>query len=245
MEQFEQLCHDEYTVKHNAIADDYRQRRQHLQQRQQQQVAEYKFMHSLLQLNTLALHRQTDPALVMQVEQQLAALNYHTVLQSFTLQHWRTQFGESFILPVLADVLNYFLCQFTVKHNLTDLQIAQLVSKLLAQQPHLRIMELVYVLNQALAGTYGPTYQHIGIDTLLGWLTQYYSHSAAHLEHHTINHKPEEARGLQPWRMAEQQLKQYEQQQRQKKAIAERVWQHEARAREVQQYKDQILNNPA
>lgn len=224
------------------MVEEFKDRKEHLILRRDRQVEEYQFMNNIVALNTMMHENKTNPAAVIAVEREIAALDFENIAASFPLDHWRIQFGENMIVPILCDVVNYFLRQFEVKEMLTDLQIVQLVSKLLVAQPKLRIMELVFVLKEALNGTYGPTYQRIGIDTLLGWLGKFYESSAVHLETKRINTKPEESRGDAPWTVIEKQMKQYETEQREKKAIVDKVWQKESHNRKVEDYKKETLS---
>lgn len=223
----------------------YREEKQELMQRRDRQIEEFKFIHSIMNLNTLMLQNKVHPAALMAVEKELAGLNYETIGASFTLDYWRTQFGENMIVPVLCDVMSYFLRQFQVKEMLTDVQVMQIATRLLVAQPRLRIAELVFVLNEALKGTYGPTYQRIGIDTLLEWLNKFYEGSAGYLETKRVNIKPEDSRGEQPWKVLEDKLKRYETEQREKKSIAEKVWGIEKQKRKVQEHKDEVLKEKA
>jgi hypothetical protein len=121
-------------------------------------------------------------------------------------------------------------------------QVLQLAIKLLSQQPKLRIMELVFVLNGALAGEFGAKegsshFQRIGIDTILGWLTRFYEQSSLHLEQRVTSLKQDESRGDAPWEVVERQMKAYQREQREKKDITEKVWGIEKRAKQIEEYK--------
>lgn len=225
------------------MIEEFKERKEALAKSCDRKVEEYKFMNSIVNINTLALKGEVNPISLMEVEKELAGLNFESIASSFTLDYWRTQYSENMIVPVLCDIMSYFLRQFQVKEMLTDLQIMQLVIKLLAAQPKLRIMELVFVLREALAGTYGPTYQRIGIDTLLGWLSKFYEESAAHLECRVVNAKQTESRGESPWLVIEKQMRQYESEQREKKLIVDKIWKKEERERTVADYKEQVLTN--
>lgn len=248
------------------MVHEFTTRKELLLQRRDRQVEEYNFLHSIMNLNTQIQKNEADPrsdvnpSAIIAVEKELAGLNFETVGASFTLEYWRIQFGENMIVPVLCDVLHYFLRQFQVKEMLTGVQIMQLVIKLLAAQPKLRVMELVFVLNGALAGEFGDKdgtshFQRIGIDTLLGWLSRFYEQSASHLECKVVNSKPTESRGEAPWLEVEKRMKQYETEQREKKQIAEKIWgiekgkreaedRNEARKLEVKEYEEKTLANP-
>jgi hypothetical protein len=245
LDDFTKLCKSEFTVKHNAMVEEYKERKEALAKSCDRKVEEYKFLNSIVHINTLTLSNKVDPASMMAVEKELAGLNFESIAASFTLDYWRIQFGEQMIVPILCDVMSYFLRQFQVKEMLTDVQVMQLVIKLLAAQPKLRIMELVFVMREALAGNYGPTYQRIGIDTLLGWLSKFYEESAAHLECRVVNSKSTESRGESPWLVVEKQMKQYESEQREKKKIVDKIWKKEERQQEVQNFKDKTIADNA
>lgn len=250
VEDFASLCESEFQVKRNNLISEYTEKNNWLANIRDRQVKEYKFMHSIMEFNTNQIEDKVNPAQIIEIEKSLAELNYETVAASFCLEHWRVQFGESMIVPVLCDIMSYFLNQFEVKEKLSDAQIMQLACKLLAAQPKLRVMELVFVLQKALAGDYGPTYQRIGIDTLLTWLKKFYEDSAIYLENKVANGRMHESRGEVPWEKVARDLKAYEDEQRKKKMIVDKVWntakqvrEKEERLEQVKQYKDQVLND--
>ncbi len=245
LENFTKLCQAEFTVKHNAMVERYKDEKTTLQLNMERKVDEYKFINSVIQLNTELLAAtkngtSPNPASIMAVEKELAQLNYENIGASFPLDYWRTQYGEGMIVGIIADVMNYFLQQFQVKEKLSDIQIMQIALKLLAEQPLLRMRELVFVLNNALQGTYGPTYQRIGIDTILGWLSQFYDHSSGELESRRMNSRADESRGSTPWEVVERNMKKYEEEQRSKKLIVDKVWGIEKRQRQIDDYKESI-----
>lgn len=242
LDEFTQLCESEFAVKHNAMIAEYKERKNNLQLSKERKVAEYSFINDIVSLNTLIQNNEVNTELVMKLESELAQLDFENIAASFPLDYWRVEFGEKFIVPIICDVVNYFLNQFQVKEMLTDVQIVQLSIRLLASQPRLRVMELVYVLKEALAGTYGPTYQRVGIDTIQGWLAKFYEQSAIHLETKRMNGKPEESRGSAPWVEQEKMLKKYEQEQRDKKAITDKVWHMESQNRKVEEHKEKVLH---
>lgn len=221
---FTQLCNDEYTVKHDSMVAEYKERKDYLLKSCERKIAEYKFIDLVIEANTCLLKQEPNSALIISLEVELSKLNYENVAASFPIDFWRVQYGETMIIQVLSDVMFYFLSQFQVKEMLSQVQVVQLASKLLAAQPKLRIMELVFVLNNALRGDYGPTYQRIGIDMILEWLTKFYEGYADYLEGKRLGGKEEGSRGETPWVEMENQLKKYEQEQRDKKRVAESVW---------------------
>ncbi len=224
------------------MVEEYKERKQHLQNLCDRKIAEYEFIESIVTVNTLLENSHPVAAPVIALEVQLSKLDYENIAASFPLDFWRVQYGDNMIIPIIADIMHYFLRQFQVKELMTDVQIIQLAVKLMAQQPKLRIMELVFVFNQALQGAYGPTYQRIGIDTILGWLSKFYEESAAHLEATRINSKPDDSRGDQPWVVVEKKLKAYEQEQRAKKEITDKIWGIEKRLQHVKEEKVNILS---
>lgn len=237
LESFTELCQSEYRVKYDAMVEEYKERKSYLLASCERKIAEYRFINLIVSANTGLLKNEPDSALIISLEVELSKLNYETIAASFPLEYWRAQYGEKMIVDVLSDIINYFIRQFQVKEILTDVQIFQLASKLLAAQPKLRISELVFVLNNALRGDYGPTYQRIGIDMILEWLTKFYGLSAEYLEAQRTGNKQEASRGETPWVEVEKQMKKYEQEQRDKKRIAETVWGTEKRKVEVEEYK--------
>lgn len=237
IEQFKEICESEYLVKYNAMVEEYKERRLSLEKRRDRQIQEYTFIGNIANLNSITSDgKNLNPALMMQVEKEIAALDFDNVGASFTLDYWTGQFGEM-IVPIVCDVIHYFVKQFQVKEKLTDVEIFQLTTKIIVNQPRLRLMELVYVFREALAGKYGPTYQRIGIDSVLGWLSKFYEDSANHLEMRTVNSKQDESRGDRPWELLERKIKDYETEQRTKKQVVDKVWGIEKRKVEVDNYK--------
>lgn len=222
------------------MVEEYKGRKHNLQLICDRKIEEYKFINLIIQVNG-----QPSTTAVMQLETQLAQLNFENIAASFTLDYWKVEYGNHMIIPIISDVMLYFLRQFQVKEIITDIQVVQLAVKLLSQQPKLRVMELVFVLNGALSGEFGAKegishFQRIGIDTILGWLTKFYEQSAYYLECKNQNNKPDESRGDAPWLAIEKQMKQYEAEQRRKKDITEKIWGIEKQQREAQEYKDSL-----
>lgn len=203
---------------------EFKGKKEHLQLLCDRKIEEFKFIDSIVKVNTSIINSQPDTAGVMSMELKLASLDYENIAASFPLDYWRVEYGEQLIIPILCDTMSYFLRQFQVKEVLSDAQIMQLAIKLLSAQPKLRIMELVFVFNQALQGAYGPTYQRIGIDTILGWLTKFYEESAIHLENKIQNSKQDESRGSAPWEAEKKQMEKYAEEQRKKKTVTEQIW---------------------
>jgi len=220
------------------MVEEYKDRKASMELRRDRLVDEYVFINSIISVNTMLHEGKMNPSAIMQVEKEIGALTYETVAASYPIDYWRKQYGENMIVPVLCDVINYFLKQFQVKEMLSDVQIMQIATRLLAAQPLLRLRELVFVLNQALAGEYGPTYQRVGIDTILGWLNKYYESSAVYLETKMINGRKDESRGEVPWELMERKMKAYQDEQRQKKAQVEKVWGFAQRQRELEDFKE-------
>lgn len=245
---FTELCHCDFKVQENRLMEELNDRYTHLQKLRDLQITEYDFMLRLVQANSAQLQGQMALSLTLTLEQQLAALGYDNAGTSLTLKYWRSQLGERQLIILLCDIINYFLYQFEVKEKPTEVQIMQLSCKLLAAQPHLRILELVFVLQQALHGHFGQTYARIGLDTLLGWLNKFYHHSADYLEGKMANNKTHESRGTQPWVEEEKNLARYRNQQLEKKRICDTVWQQakelEQKTQQLAAYKSQHTQNP-
>lgn len=240
LEKFTELCESEYKVKYNSMVERYQEEKHHLVMQKERKVKEFEMINAIIRVNTEAQNGNISPANIIAVEKELASLNYDSVGASFTIDYWRIQYGEKMIVPILCDIMDYFLRQFEVKEKLTDVQVVQLVMKLMASQPLLRIRELLFVLNRALAGGYGPTYQRVGIDTILGWLSKFYEESSAHLEQARINASNEESRGSEPWQQMDKKMKAYEDEQRAKKLVNDKVWKMEERRRQVEDYKNSL-----
>lgn len=238
LENFKAVCNAELQVKTNNLQQRYHDDKAALELQTERKIHELETMFVVVEANTAMVQGQVNSPAVIAVEKELAALTYTNLGASYSIRFWCTQFGEQKIMALLSDMLFYFLTQFTVKETLTGTQVMQLVARLISAQPELKIRELLFVLNRALNGGYGPTYSRIGIDTILGWLSQFYHDSAAHLEAERLNYKPESTRGTAPWQAVEKRLKDYETQQREKKRIAEKVWGIEKHRQQVKEYKE-------
>lgn len=240
LQQFTDICESECNLRIQNLVEEFKGRKEQLLRIKETRLNEYKFMHGIIAINTMMNNNNVDPAALMQVERELANLTYDGAMNSQPMSYWQKEFGDSFIIPIVSDLLNYFLRQFTVKESLSGIQIMQLAARLITAQPHLRIKELVMLMNNALSGKYGPTYQRIGIETVMEWLTKYYEDSSKAIECKVVNSKQDESRGEQPWQVVEKDLKRYKEEQEAKKAIAEKVWGIEKRKREVVEYKESL-----
>jgi len=232
---FKQSAEAEYAARHAEMVGEYKKQNENLQKQRDLKVAEYGLMWGIFELNRSMRPRASEeaeqrrresftPYPLVELERRLADLNYESVGESFTLAFWRAQFGDNYILQVLSEVISYFLYQFEVKEKLTDEQVMQFVAKLLAHHTTLRIKELVFVLNNALCGKYGPHYQRIGIDTILGWLNAFYEDSTAYLEGQLSQMKKESTQGSYPWLEMEKSINRYADEQRAKKRVHDRIW---------------------
>lgn len=204
-------------------------------------LAEYKLMYGFVEANKLNEDKTdlANPTAIAWVEGEVAKIDLEACFYSLTLRQWNNETPANFG-AALSDIMNYFFRQFEVKEKLTSTQVLQLSIKLLAAQPNLKLKELMYVLNSALQGKYGPTYQRVGIDSILQWLNAYYEESAGWLESLKVNGKQEESRGANPWDIEEKRLKKYEDEQRQKQRIVQKVWGEEKKAQEDTARKEQI-----
>ncbi len=246
-EEFTHLVLCDFKVKEAALLQQYNDRYIHLQVLRDRQIEEYTLLNSIVEANSMLLKKQPDTTALMQLENQLAALSYDNISGSFTLRDWQTQFGDKLFIPLLSDLLLYFINQFEVKERLTHVQIMQMACKLLSSEPMLRVKELLFVLHRSISGHYGQVYNRIGLDMVLGWLRKFYHESADHLEGRMQNMRQHETRGLQPWVEQEKQLQRYKSEQLEKKRINERVWgiqkQIDDKEQKLRDYKNQLLNN--
>lgn len=241
LEQFTELCESEYLVKQNALVDEFKERKSQLLRIKEMRLNEYKFITHFIDLNTQMNEERVSPASLIALEKAISEISLLDSMRSNTIGYWQKEFGDGFIVPVLCDLLNYFLRQFTVKEKLDGNQIMQLACRLIVAQPNLRIKELVLCLNNALRGEYGPTYQRVGIESIMEWLSKYYEQSAKELESKKSQEKPDESRGEYPWTQLEKQMQRYREEQERKKEISDKVWGNEKRKREVDEYKEKIL----
>jgi hypothetical protein len=233
-DEFQTLVEAE--VHHNLalLDDEFSARRESMLRSAETKIAEYELMAAIIEANTAEQNGQVNPALLMKIETQGAGLNYDNVAASYQLLFWQKQYGEQMLAPVLAEIIGYFVKQFQVKESLTHEQAYLLATKLIAFHPHLRIKELIFVLNNALNGLYGPTYQRIGIDTILSWLSKFFEDSSLHLETKMANGKPDESRGEMPWQVLERRTKQYQDEIKRKAETNTKVFAAEKRKREIE-----------
>ncbi len=241
LQQFQTICEAEFTVRHYALIAEFKGRKQQLLDIKERKLKEYEFIFGIINLNTQMNEGKLNPTAAMQIEKQLSEITFEQAMQSQTISYWQKEFGDGFIIPTICDLLNYFLRQFTVKEMLDGNGIMMLASKLIVSQPHLRIKELVMCLNKALKGDFGPTYQRIGMDTIMQWLTKFYEGTSTDLECRNVNNKPDESRGEQPWLEVEKKLERYREEQESKKNISEKIWGIEKRKREVEEHKEKVL----
>lgn len=229
----------------------YQERVTALENSSKLKLAEYKLMYGFVEANKLNEDKTdlANPTAIAWVENEVAKIDLEACFYSITLRQWNNETPAHFGMA-LSDIMNYFFRQFEVKEKLTSTQVLQLSIKLLAAQPNLKLKELMYVLNSALQGKYGPTYQRVGIDSILQWLNSYYEESAGWLESLKVNGKQEESRGANPWDVEEKRLKKFEDEQRQKQRIVQKVWgeekkaqESEARKQEVEAYKQKLEND--
>lgn len=186
------------------------------------QVREVELMKSITRANFQVLRGHQCPELLLDIIEQLAELNYPNVGASFDLDFWCRQYGREGFAPIFSDIIQYFIRQLEVTENLTDEGLAYLAHTLLANLPQLKIKELLFVLNKAVNGEYEATGNRVGVDTVLGWLSQYYHESATHLQATLYNYTPEN-----PDDTRRQQLQHYETQQREKQRLVDEVWERE------------------
>lgn len=243
LDTYKKFCDNELQVSSNMLKTRYEDGIAHLKKVYEQKLEEFTFMADLVSLNTqLYESPQESAAQLMNMENFIGQLTHDNIHHSLTIDFWKKEYGQEKFIVMLSDIMSYFFKQFQIKENITDVQIMQLAIKLLQQQPHLKILELVFILNQALAGRYGPVYQRIGIDTVLQWASKYYEDCTDYLEAKHTNHQVSESRGSQPWEVEERRLKEYASKQREKKAITDKIWNIEKRQREVEEHKEKVLN---
>lgn len=226
MEQFVALCDSELKVKHDSMVAEYRDRKKGFELIRDTKIAEYKIIGQIVEMNTQLNEERVNPDAMLELTSVISSISYEEAMQSFSIGYWEREFGKSFVLPVICDIVNYFVRQFVVKETLTGIQIMQYASIILTQMPSLRVKELVLLLRNALSGEYGSHWQRIGIDTLLQWQNEYFDKSSAILEGIAVGNK--ESRGEQPWliqdRIASDKLDKFKKEQLAKKQISEKVW---------------------
>ncbi len=243
LEEFTALCERECKTGIANLVEEFTGRKEQLLRIKDMQVNEYRFMSSIISLNTQMNEGKVSPAAIMQLQADMDAIDYDSAMKSLTIRQWRKIHGDNMILPLISDILNYFLRQFTVKEKLTGNQIMQLAARLISSQPDLRVKELVLILNNALNGTYGPTYQRLGIESVMEWMTKYYDAASQALESKQVNNTQQESRGSQPWLEMERKLEAYKKEQMAKKEISDKIWKAEKHARNVQEFKDKVMSH--
>lgn len=241
VKEYEKKLTGEYKLAERQLISEHEERVTHLKKTMRTRVNEYELMSMFTAANTLNAEKTepVDMQSVMWVENSVAKIDIGAAFYSLTIRQWQNELGATFT-AVLCDIINYFARQFQVKNNISDAQILQIVAKLLAKQPQLKLKELIYVLSCALEGKYGQTYQNVGIDSILNWISLYYEESAIYLEGLKMSNKPDESRGETPWKEADKLLKDYEEKQRAKKRITDKVWGEEKKAQEDTARKEQV-----
>lgn len=238
--EFSALVRAEVKHAQQLLAAEFAEKQELLINSAERKIAEYEFIGRIIEANSNEYAGAVNPQLLMQIEIRCAGLNYDNVCASYQLSYWQRQYGEHIIMPVLCDVISYFLRQFQVKENLSDNQVMLMATKLLALHPQLRLMELIFVLTNALNGVYGPTYQRIGIDTILVWLQQFFKDASQHLETKMSSKQPDENRGEMPWHLIEQRAKQYQEEINRKAEANSKAFAAEKRKREIEEELNRI-----
>lgn len=174
-------------------------------------------MAEIVKLNSSILANKQNPAIkvdntaLLSVTEYLTSLNSQNALQSLPIAKWRAEFGDARFVDFMRDMLYYFLSQFNVKENLTEVQLTQLTMQIVTAMPNTRMKELLLILRNATEGKYGSTYQRIGVDTVFGWVNQYHIQASIEHEAAVMAENPTEKQGAAPWIQKDRELEQYKQ----------------------------------
>lgn len=253
IEEFKTLMKAEYSHGIALLEEEFNERALRVKSDLKRKEFEFTFFSEIIEANTAKANGSINIAKIALIEKRIANITFLAAFESISLKEWIKYYGESKIIPVVCDILSYFLNQITVKEAITGQQLVQLVVRLCAAYPHVKIVELIFVFNKVLIGEY-EHYQRIGIDTILGWISRYYEESSTYMEALHINNRQGESRGEAPWIAVERNLQRYREEQERKKEISQSIWKKErdfqneresieARQREVENYRSKVLKN--
>jgi hypothetical protein len=171
--------------------------------------------------------------------QELALLSVESSQQGCTIAQWQKFVGGNNLIGVVSEFVHYFSSQLNIKYHLNDLQKVQVATAIVANNPHLRLRELMLILNNGITGKYGPNYSSIDINTISQWIGLHYEQVAIHYETINTGTSPEGSRGVADWDIAERKMKLYQ------KDINERATilaEANERAKKVAAEKAKLLN---
>lgn len=240
-----------YTHEVHLLQEEHEERLNVLKMRFDRKVFEWEFFSQIIEANSANYGNKIDVEKIGRIENRISKITFLTAYESITIREWVKDCNEKEVIVMVADVIAYFLNQISVKEVMTGAQVMQLSSRLIASQPYLKVVELIFIFNKVLMGEY-EHFQRIGIDTVLGWITRYYDESSDYMEQLRINERKGESRGETPWLAAEQTLKRYKEQQQQKKEIWDKIWNaenkkaaeiqaYENRKKEIEEYKKTVI----
>src|SRR5690606_19458904 len=132
---------------------------------------------------------ETNPAIIAEAQMAISEITFENSMKSRTIGQWSAEFGNKTI-PIVADIIHYFIRLFNVKETLNDAQMIMCATKLLKEYPNVRIKELVQCLSKATTGDYGSTYQRIGINNVFEWLNEYYKQQDDFIVSEHLKNKP-------------------------------------------------------
>lgn len=251
-EEFSSLMQAEYTQGLADLKEEFNDRSLKLKNSLKQKEFEYSFFAEIIEVNTANRSGNVAANLVAAVEKRIGDIDYLSAYESHTVSQWKYYYGEAKIIPVICDIVSYFLNRMSAKEFLSGGQLMAMVVGLVSAYPQLKIVELIFIMNKAMIGHYGH-FQRIGVDVILGWITQYYDESSAYMEAHRISEKKGESRGESPWLVYERKFDRYRDEQLRKKEIVDSVWKkaegnraaieaQESRNKAIENYKVSLTN---
>jgi len=160
---------------------------------------ELKNLLAIANLNKSITNQNPDNTAILAVTEYLVSLDTQNALKSRPIRLWRAEFGDSRFISMLVQILLYFFRQFTVKENLTEVQLMQLAMQIVAGRPNMRMKELLLMLRRASEGRYGSTYQRIGIDTFNQWCILFEQEITMQIEVDNTAANPSEKRPATAW----------------------------------------------
>jgi hypothetical protein len=233
LEQYELSLKSDFTVKKNNMIAEFRERENMMLAIVEVKLSEYEIISAIVNMNTEMNSGNPTPESMLRVAEFLSQINFDSAMRSMPLRIWEAELGKQFLLPVICDIVNYFIRQFKVKESVSGAEIMQYSIDLMFRNPELRIKELIMIFRDALSGKFGSTFQRIGIDTLYEWESKYFERAANHLESKVSSEKIGESRGQIAVDPMDERIKRYAEEVGKKKAISDHFWKREERRKEL------------
>lgn len=128
--------------------------------------------HLITLLKSLASNINDNTSIALFIQEQANM----TVQKSFDGKAIRVleSAGEN-IFDVLNALLSVTAKALNVKENLNNFQAMDIIQTLISDYKDVKIDEFVYIFKQGKKGIYGPHYNKLDIETIIGWINGYFN----------------------------------------------------------------------